>query len=58
MTQDEIDDIKNDLAKDKRVIDCDEEYERRVARSRRTFRATRWDDDTDWDQEGDDEEEK
>ena len=57
MTHDEAEDIMNDLAKDKRVIDVDEEYERRSARRRRTPRATRYDDDIDWDQEGDYEEE-
>ena len=56
MTHDEAEDIMNDLGKDKRVIDVDEEYERRSAR-RRTPRTTRWGDDIDWDQEGDDEEE-
>lgn len=56
MTHDEAEDIMNDLAKDKRVIDVDEEYERRSA-CRRRRRTTRWGDDIDWDQEGDDEEE-
>ena len=56
MTHDEAEDIMNDLGKDKRVIDVDEEYERRSA-CRRTPRTTRWGDDIDWDQEGDDEEE-
>ena len=31
MTHDEAEDIMNDLAKDKRVIDVDEKYERRSA---------------------------
>ena len=52
MTHDEAEEIMNDLAKDKRVIDVDEEYERRSAR-RRTHRVTRYDDDIDWDQEED-----
>lgn len=44
MTHDEAEDIMNDLAKDKRVIDVDEEYERRSAcpgpRSTRTSKRT------------------
>ena len=52
MTHDEAEDIMNDLGKDKRVIDVDEEYERRSA-CRRTPRTTRWGNDIDWDQEDD-----
>ena len=55
MTHDEAEDIMNDLAKDKRVIDVDEEYERRSGMvRRRTPRTTHWGDDIDWDQEGED----
>ena len=56
MTHDEAEDIMNDLAKDKRVIDVDEKYERRSARRRTPPHDVRGDD-IDWDQEGDDEEE-